>query len=167
MTIAILIVGGVTVHFSESWFIKTTAVKEKMQLNNQGVQWYPSHLKDGRFGKLLDNMVDWNIGRNRYWGTPLNVWLCKECGKEKVPNSIRELREHAVEDLPEDIELHKPFVDKVQLTCTCGGKMDRTSEVIDDVQHFKINMKRMLVSTIGREQLFYIFLLFKLINPML
>lgn len=115
----------------ESWFINTTAVKEKMQLNNQRVQWYPSHMKDGRFGNFLDNMVDWNIGRNRYWGTPLNVWLCKECGNEKAPHSINELREHSTEELPEDIELHKPYVDKVQLTCTCGGKMDRTSEVID------------------------------------
>lgn len=113
------------------WFIKTTAVKEKMQLNNQEVQWFPSHMKDGRFGNFLDNMVDWNIGRNRYWGTPLNVWICKDCGKEKAPNSIKELRELSAGEVPENIELHKPYVDKIQLTCSCGGTMNRTSEVID------------------------------------
>jgi len=115
----------------EGWFIKTTAVKEQMQKNNQGVKWYPSHMRDGRFGNFLDNMVDWNIGRNRYWGTPLNVWVCNDCGAEKAPNSIKELRNLSVEKLPEKIELHKPYVDKVQLTCSCGGKMIRTSEVID------------------------------------
>ncbi|MEC5424268.1 isoleucine--tRNA ligase [Virgibacillus sp. C22-A2] len=115
----------------EGWFIKTTAVKEKMQSNNQKVHWFPSHMKDGRFGNFLDNMVDWNIGRNRYWGTPLNVWVCKECGKEKAPNSAKELRKLSVEEVPEDMELHKPYVDKVHLTCSCGGRMDRTSEVID------------------------------------
>ncbi|WP_434088007.1 isoleucine--tRNA ligase [Cytobacillus solani] len=115
----------------KGWFIKTTAVKEKIQLNNQKVQWFPSHMKEGRFGNFLDNMVDWNIGRNRYWGTPLNVWICKECGKEKAPNSIKELRELSAGEVPETIELHKPYVDKVQLTCSCGGTMNRTSEVID------------------------------------
>lgn len=115
----------------EGWFIKTTAVKENMQSNNQGVEWFPSHMKDGRFGNFLDNMVDWNIGRNRYWGTPLNVWICQDCSKEKAPHSVKELRELSIEELPEDIELHKPYVDKVHLTCSCGGTMVRTSEVID------------------------------------
>ncbi|MFB1051857.1 isoleucine--tRNA ligase [Paraliobacillus sp. JSM ZJ581] len=115
----------------EGWFIKTTAVKENMQSNNQGVQWFPSHMKDGRFGNFLDNMVDWNIGRNRYWGTPLNVWICQDCSKEKAPHSVKELRELSTEELPKDIELHKPYVDKVHLTCSCGGTMFRTSEVID------------------------------------
>ncbi|SER32294.1 Isoleucyl-tRNA synthetase [Gracilibacillus ureilyticus] len=115
----------------EGWFIKTTEVKENMQSNNQGVQWFPSHMKDGRFGNFLDNMVDWNIGRNRYWGTPLNVWICQDCSKEKAPHSVKELRELSIEELPEDIELHKPYVDKVHLTCSCGGTMFRTSEVID------------------------------------
>ncbi|WP_413066303.1 isoleucine--tRNA ligase, partial [Siminovitchia sp. 179-K 8D1 HS] len=115
----------------EGWFIKTTAVKENMQSNNQGVEWFPSHMKDGRFGNFLDHMVDWNIGRNRYWGTPLNVWICQDCSKEKAPHSLKELRELSIEELPEDIELHKPYVDKVHLTCSCGGTMVRTSEVID------------------------------------
>ncbi|MDQ0268133.1 isoleucine--tRNA ligase [Cytobacillus purgationiresistens] len=115
----------------EGWFIKTTAVKEKMQANNQQVEWYPSHMKDGRFGNFLDNMVDWNIGRNRYWGTPLNVWVCNDCGTEKAPGSINELQEMAVEGVSEDIELHKPYVDEIHLKCDCGGEMRRTSEVID------------------------------------
>ncbi len=115
----------------EGWFIKTIAVKENMQSNNQAVQWFPSHMQEGRFGNFLDNMVDWNIGRNRYWGTPLNVWICQDCGKEKAPHSINELREFAIEEWPADIELHKPYVDKVQLHCACGSTMTRTSEVID------------------------------------
>lgn len=115
----------------EGWFIKTTALREKMQANNQEVEWFPAHMKDGRFGNFLENMVDWNIGRNRYWGTPLNVWICQECGKEKAPHSIKELRELSAEEVPENIELHKPYVDQVQFTCSCGGRMQRTSEVID------------------------------------
>ncbi|WP_420818713.1 isoleucine--tRNA ligase [Oceanobacillus picturae] len=115
----------------EGWFIQTTAVKERMQANNQEVSWFPSHMKNGRFGNFLDNMVDWNIGRNRYWGTPLNVWVCQECGEEKAPHSAKELRELAVEKVSEELELHKPYVDNVHLTCSCGGRMDRTSEVID------------------------------------
>ncbi|WP_425516495.1 isoleucine--tRNA ligase [Ornithinibacillus massiliensis] len=115
----------------EGWFIKTTAVKEAMQANNQEVEWFPSHMKDGRFGNFLNNMVDWNIGRNRYWGTPLNVWVCKTCGKEKAPSSIKELRKLSAAEVPADLELHKPYVDKVQLACSCGRRMERTSEVID------------------------------------
>ncbi|WP_425305709.1 isoleucine--tRNA ligase [Domibacillus aminovorans] len=115
----------------ESWFIKTTAVKERMQSINQSVEWFPHHIKDGRFGKFLDNMVDWNIGRNRYWGTPLNIWECKECGNELAPNSIEELQRHATSVVPNDIELHKPYVDEVHLKCSCGSTMKRTSEVID------------------------------------
>ncbi|WP_405098801.1 isoleucine--tRNA ligase [Oceanobacillus sp. FSL H7-0719] len=115
----------------EGWFIKTTAVKAKMQANNQEVEWFPAHMKDGRFGNFLENMVDWNIGRNRYWGTPLNVWTCKSCDKERAPRSLEELKKWSVERLPEDIELHKPYVDKITFSCSCGGTMHRTSEVID------------------------------------
>ncbi|MDQ0207583.1 isoleucine--tRNA ligase [Alkalicoccobacillus murimartini] len=115
----------------EGWFIRTTAVKEKMQANNQQVEWFPSHMKEGRFGNFLEGMVDWNIGRNRYWGTPLNVWICRECEAEKSPRSIEELRDLSVEDLQDNIELHKPYVDHIHLNCSCGGTMDRTSEVID------------------------------------
>ncbi len=116
---------------TESWFIKTTAVKEQLIENNKTIQWYPEHLRDGRFGKFLEDLVDWNISRNRYWGTPLNVWTCESCGKEKAPRSIAELRSLAIGDVPENIELHKPYVDAIQLRCDCGGVMNRASEVID------------------------------------
>ncbi|WP_372630775.1 isoleucine--tRNA ligase [Cohnella sp.] len=116
---------------TESWFIKTTAVKDQLIENNRQIQWYPEHLRDGRFGKFLEDLVDWNISRNRYWGTPLNVWTCESCGKEKAPHSIAELRSLAIEDVPETIELHKPYVDDIHLRCECGGRMNRASEVID------------------------------------
>lgn len=113
------------------WFIKTTAIKDQIQANNQQVEWFPDHIKEGRFGNFLENMVDWNIGRNRYWGTPLNVWICQQCGQEKAPNSIQQMREWATHEVSEQIELHKPYVDQVELSCRCGGTMRRTSEVID------------------------------------
>lgn len=116
---------------TESWFIKTTAVKDQLIANNKTIQWYPEHLRDGRFGKFLEDLVDWNISRNRYWGTPLNVWTCESCGTEKAVHSRKELRELAIGDVPEDLELHKPYVDEVKLRCSCGGVMTRTPEVID------------------------------------
>lgn len=116
---------------TESWFIKTTAVKDQLIENNKTIQWYPEHLRDGRFGKFLEDLVDWNISRNRYWGTPLNVWTCESCGTEKAPHSRAELRSLAIQEVPEDLELHKPYVDAVQLKCSCGGVMNRASEVID------------------------------------
>lgn len=115
----------------ESWFIKTTAIKEQLIENNRKIEWYPGHLRDGRFGKFLEELVDWNISRNRYWGTPLNIWLCQDCGCEYAPGSIDELRQRAIEPVDESIELHKPFVDAVKLRCSCGGTMERTPEVID------------------------------------
>ncbi|MGG4495702.1 isoleucine--tRNA ligase [Brevibacillus reuszeri] len=115
----------------ESWFIKTTAIKDQLIENNKQIEWYPSHLRDGRFGKFLEELVDWNISRNRYWGTPLNIWLCRDCGCEYSPGSLAELHERSVEPLDENLELHKPYVDDVKLRCTCGGTMERTPEVID------------------------------------
>ncbi|MFP3392774.1 isoleucine--tRNA ligase [Brevibacillus sp. SIMBA_040] len=115
----------------ESWFIKTTAIKDQLIENNKQIEWYPSHLRDGRFGKFLEELVDWNISRNRYWGTPLNIWLCTDCGCEYSPGSLAQLRERSVEPLAENLELHKPYVDDVKLRCTCGGTMERTPEVID------------------------------------
>ncbi|QWU14922.1 Isoleucyl-tRNA synthetase [Paenibacillus sophorae] len=118
---------------TDSWFINTTAIKDQLIANNNGVDWYPGHVREGRFGKFLDELVDWNISRNRYWGTPLNVWICQETGKEFAPHSIAELREMAVDFVPEDIELHKPYVDNIRLRSPFkeGAEMVRTSEVID------------------------------------
>ncbi|MBG9789179.1 isoleucine--tRNA ligase [Brevibacillus laterosporus] len=115
----------------ESWFIKTTAIKDQLIENNSKIDWYPSHLREGRFGKFLEELVDWNISRNRYWGTPLNIWLCKDCGSEYAPGSLNELHEKSVEKIDENLELHRPFVDDVKLRCSCGGTMERTPEVID------------------------------------
>ncbi|WP_223066384.1 isoleucine--tRNA ligase [Paenibacillus caui] len=117
----------------DSWFIKTTAVKEQLIANNNGVDWYPDHIREGRFGKFLDDLVDWNISRNRYWGTPLNVWVCEATGKEYAPKSIADLRARAVGEVPENIELHKPYVDQIKLKSPFqeGAVMTRTPEVID------------------------------------
>ncbi|UAL49798.1 isoleucine--tRNA ligase (plasmid) [Sutcliffiella horikoshii] len=115
----------------ESWFIKTTELKDKFLENNQEVDWYPKHIKDGRFGNFLENMVDWNIGRNRYWGTPLPVWICDDCDHQYAPDSMENLQENAIGEI-RDLDLHKPYVDRVQLKCKkCKGTMNRVSEVID------------------------------------
>lgn len=114
-----------------SWFIKTTAVKDKLLENNQKVNWYPEHIKNGRFGNFLENVIDWCLSRERYWGTPLNIWECQDCNHQHCVGSIKELKEMSVEEIG-DIELHKPYVDEVKLTCPrCGGIMKRVPEVID------------------------------------
>ncbi len=116
---------------NESWFIKTTAMKEQFIKNNEEVTWHPDHIKHGRFGNFLEEMVDWNISRKRYWGTPLNVWQCDSCNHQYAPKSIVDLKQHSVQPI-EEIELHKPYVDEVKLCCSeCGGTMTRTPEVID------------------------------------
>ncbi|ASF37834.1 isoleucine--tRNA ligase [Halobacillus halophilus] len=115
----------------ESWFIKTTELKDQFLKNNQQVEWYPDHIKDGRFGNFLENMVDWNIGRNRFWGTPLPIWICDSCNHQYAPHSQADLQEKAIGDIG-DVELHKPYVDRVQLKCDqCEGTMNRVPEVID------------------------------------
>ncbi|MEA0552994.1 isoleucine--tRNA ligase [Lysinibacillus irui] len=117
---------------TDSWFIKMSSLKEQLLQNNQQVTWYPGHIKDGRFGNFLENLVDWNISRNRYWGTPLNVWVCQGCGHEEAPNSIAALIKLAKGAVDEQIELHKPFIDDIVCTCPhCQGDMKRTPEVID------------------------------------
>ena len=120
----------------ESWFIKMTEVSDRMVANNDTVNWIPEGIGKGRFGEWLKNVQDWGLSRDRYWGTPLNIWECPDCGKRESVGSIAELREKGVmEDgsaVPEDIELHRPYVDGVLLTCPdCGKKMHRVPEVID------------------------------------
>lgn len=117
---------------TDSWFIDMSSQKEKMLQNNEQVTWYPEHIKHGRFGNFLENAVDWNISRNRYWGTPLNVWICGDCGHEEAPESRKVLQAMAKEPVGEKLELHKPYIDEVICTCEkCGGDMERTPEVID------------------------------------
>lgn len=89
---------------TDSWFIKMSLLKEKMLAHNKKVTWYPDHIKDGRFGHFLENLVDWNISRNRYWGTPLNVWVCSHCHHEEAPGSIKDLQQLTTTSLPKNIE---------------------------------------------------------------
>src|SRR5690606_12973252 len=118
---------------TESWFIETTAVKDQLIKNNSEVDWYPGHIREDRFGKFLEDLVVWNISRNRYWGTPLIVWICEATGKQYASSSIADLRERAVDFVPEDIVLHKPYVDDILLKSPFaeGAVMRRTPEVID------------------------------------
>ena len=114
-----------------TWFIKMTAVRDHLVRNNRTVNWMPDNIKEGRMGNFLENVIDWGLSRERYWGTPLPVWQCA-CGHMHVIGSRAELREMAVEDPGEDIELHRPFIDRVTLRCPqCGGEMHRVKEVID------------------------------------
>jgi isoleucyl-tRNA synthetase len=116
----------------KSWYIATTKYKDKMIANNQQIQWFPEHVGKGRFGNWLENMIDWSLSRDRYWGTPLNIWRCETCGALDSVGSRRELAERAVETVdPATIELHRPYIDNVHLRCRCGGRMTRTREVID------------------------------------
>ncbi|MFS0782131.1 isoleucine--tRNA ligase [Bacillus sp. 1P06AnD] len=117
---------------TDSWFIKMSLLKKKLIENNEKVKWYPEHIKEGRFGNFLEHVVDWNISRNRYWGTPLNIWICTNCGHEEAPGSIEMLKGLATKPLPENVELHKPYIDEIMCNCPkCHSEMKRTSEVID------------------------------------
>ncbi|MFO7636754.1 MAG: isoleucine--tRNA ligase [Clostridia bacterium] len=114
----------------DTWFISMTKVKDDLIRNNRQINWIPETIGEGRFGNFLENVVDWGISRERYWGTPLPIWECA-CGSRTAVGSIRELKELGL-DVPDDIELHKPYIDNIFLRCTdCGGKMKRVSEVID------------------------------------
>ena len=114
----------------ESWFIKMTDVKDQLIKNNNTVNWIPENIGKGRFGDWLENVQDWGISRNRYWGTPLNVWEC-ECGHQHAIGSIEELKSMS-DNCPDDIELHRPYIDDVTVKCPeCGKEMHRVEEVID------------------------------------
>ncbi|MCR4568302.1 MAG: isoleucine--tRNA ligase, partial [Pseudobutyrivibrio sp.] len=116
----------------ESWFIKMTEVKDDLIKNNNTVNWIPDSIGKGRFGDWLENVQDWGISRNRYWGTPLNIWECPDCGKQISIGSRKELAELSGRADAESIELHRPYIDEVTCTCPdCGGTMKRVPEVID------------------------------------
>ncbi len=113
----------------KSWFIKMTAVRDKLLKVNSTINWIPPTIGSGRMGNFLENVIDWGISRDRYWGTPLPVWVCDKCGKVHVVGSRQELSD--LSGCDKDIELHRPFIDKVTWKCECGGTMHRTPEVID------------------------------------
>lgn len=114
----------------ESWYIKMTAVKEDIIRNNNTINWIPESMGKGRFGDWLENIQDWAVSRNRYWGTPLNVWVC-DCGHMHSIGSIEELKSMS-KNCPDNIELHRPYIDEVTITCPeCGKEMRRTPEVLD------------------------------------
>jgi isoleucyl-tRNA synthetase len=113
----------------DSWFIAVTKIKDKLIKNNKKINWYPEHIKEGRFGKWLENVKDWNLSRTKFWGTPLPIWRC-ECGKEEIIGSVKELKERASSKFKE-YDLHRPWIDKIQLKCECGEKMKRIPDLID------------------------------------
>ena len=116
----------------ESWFIKMTEVRDDLVKNNKEINWVPPTIGEGRFGKWLENIQDWSLSRNRYWGTPLNIWECPDCGRRICVGSRKELAELSGNPENEKIELHRPYVDTVTIKCPdCGGAMKRVPEVID------------------------------------
>ena len=115
----------------ESWFIKMTAVKDDLIRNNNTINWIPENIGKGRFGDWLENVQDWGISRNRYWGTPLNIWEC-ECGHQHSVGSRQELFEMSGDERAKDVELHRPYIDEIEIKCPkCGKPMHRVPEVID------------------------------------
>ncbi len=114
-----------------SWYIEMTRLKDQLIENNKQVNWYPDYVGEKRFGNWLENLNDWALSRNRYWGTPLNIWRC-ECGHLESIGSRKELIEKAIEEIDESIELHRPYIDEVHIRCEkCGEEMARVPEVID------------------------------------
>jgi isoleucyl-tRNA synthetase len=116
----------------DSYFIKTTAKQKEIIENNKHIHWHPEHFRDGRFGNFLETMKDWALSRDRYWGTPLPLWVCQECGREHCVGSRQELVELALEkEKARSVEFHRPWIDEILLQCSCGGTMRRVPYVID------------------------------------
>jgi isoleucyl-tRNA synthetase len=117
----------------KTWYIRTTAKKSELLAGNSNINWYPEHIKEGRFGNWLENNIDWAFSRERYWGTPLNVWCCTSCGSYECVGSLEDLKSKKnVKGLFEPLDLHRPFVDSISFVCPeCGGEMNRQTEVID------------------------------------
>jgi len=121
---------------TKAWFIKVTDIKDRLLKNNQKIHWQPEHIKDGRFGKWLEGARDWNISRNRFWGCPIPIWECSECGHHKAIGSVEELKENSQDGkLPKrhgDLDLHIPYINDIEFKCPeCDGKMSRIPEVLD------------------------------------
>ncbi len=114
---------------TKSWFIAVTKYKNKLLKNNELINWYPDHIKHGRFGDWLENVKDWALSRDKFWGTPLPIWRC-ECGNEECIGSVEELKKRSTKEL-KDFDLHRPWIDNVKLKCKCGKEMTRVTPVID------------------------------------
>lgn len=115
----------------ESWYIATTKYKHRMVDLNSSINWVPKEVGEGRFGNWLEENKDWSLSRDRFWGTPLPIWICDQCGKQECIGSIQELTSHIPNLKSDEIDLHKPFVDEITWKCSCGGTRKRTPEVID------------------------------------
>ncbi|MCI1944927.1 isoleucine--tRNA ligase [Clostridium luticellarii] len=114
----------------DTWFIRMSSVRDKLVRNTNDTNWYPDNIRTGRFGKFVEGVIDWGLSRERYWGTPLPIWEC-QCGHKECIGSIEELKEKGI-NVPDNIELHKPYIDRIKLKCPkCGGEMKRSSDVID------------------------------------
>ena len=111
-----------------SWFIRMSELSKELVKNNEKIKWVPEHIKKGRFGEWLENVKDWAISRERYWGTPLPIWTCKKCNEQKVIESIKELEDLSGKKLD---DLHKPYIDDIKIKCSCGEEMTRVPEVLD------------------------------------
>ena len=112
-----------------SWFISTEEMRRKMVKLNKQINWSPNHIKEGRFGKWLEGAKDWNLSRQKFWGTPLPIWKCN-CGKEKIIGSVEELRKNSTKSF-KDYDLHRPWIDKIKIKCKCGKEMNRIPDLID------------------------------------